>query len=108
MKPVQPVILRYHPGNEEMGIDPEVVLFIPDRYLTNPGFIMSYVHVGQHGEACMRYFKETKPIYRAPKKYLGLGEALLAEYRGICESAVETMKGVKRDTAKFRAARWRV
>lgn len=107
MKTIQPVILRYHPGDKETGSKPEAVLFIPDM-AANPGFIMSYVPVGQHGEACMEYFRDTKPIYRAPKRYFDLGEALLAEYRGICESAGETMKGVKRDTAKFRAARWRI
>lgn len=37
----------------------DVIAFIPE-VKTNYGNIMSYTHIGQHGEASYQFYKETK------------------------------------------------
>lgn len=37
----------------------DVIAFLPD-VIANPGMIMSYMHVGQHGEASREFFYECK------------------------------------------------
>lgn len=68
--------------------DGEVVAFFPDTYGSrdvNPGMIMSYAHVGQHGEASIGFYQECRKC--DPDDYRGL----LAELNGIyddCELVV--------------------
>ena len=59
---------------------PSIVAFLPD-VPANPGFVMSYEHVGQHSEASRGfYLKETTPL-RDPLPYDAL--ALLSELRNL-------------------------
>lgn len=37
----------------------DVIAFLPD-VIANPGMIMSYMHMGQHGEASREFFYECK------------------------------------------------
>lgn len=68
------VIIRRYAKN---GID-ELVAFLPDAPATY-GFIMSYVHVGQHGEASLDFYHETIRVNdKAPD-----AQELIAELKSI-------------------------
>lgn len=55
-----------------------IIAFLPDAP-ANPGMILSYEHVGQHGEACEEFYRrETTPL-KGALPYDAL--ALLAELR---------------------------
>ena len=59
----------------------EVEAFFPDGHV-NPGNIMCYAHVGQHSEASIEYYAETKPC--SPKEYADLKRELWRiGYRGL-------------------------
>lgn len=53
------------------------IAFLPDVEVSRPGWVMSYEHCGQHGEACMNYYRDTKPC--EPELYA----PLLKELEGI-------------------------
>ena len=58
MKPGDRVILRRCRTDPRGG---EIVAFLPDADV-NPGMIMSYMHVGQHGEASLGFYRECRPV----------------------------------------------
>jgi hypothetical protein len=37
------------------------IAFIVDAPTSHPNFVLSYEHIGQHCEACMSYYRSTKP-----------------------------------------------
>lgn len=37
------------------------IAFIVDAPTSHPDFVLSYEHIGQHCEACMSYYRSTKP-----------------------------------------------
>lgn len=102
MTSIQPVMVRYHPGNTNTR---EVVLFVPDMDV-NLGNIMCYAHVGQHSEASMEYYRETIPLLAAPLRFHAEGRELLREYAALCELHGYKLKVVARDTDTFRRQRW--
>ena len=55
------VIFKITPGPKK-----EVIAFLPD-IPANPGNLMSYMHVGQHGEASLDFYLECKPA--KPEQY---------------------------------------
>lgn len=76
----------------------EVIAFFPGA-TANPGNIMCYAHVGQHGEACEDFYtRNCRPCTR--KEYLPLKHELenCFGYR---------LKIVKRITRKDREKAWR-
>ena len=76
----------------------EVLAFFPGAP-ANPGNIMSYAHVGQHGEVCEDfYLKNCRPCTR--KEYLPLK-------RELEENFGYRFKIVKRITRKDREEAWR-
>ena len=56
----------------------EVIAFILDAP-ANPGMILSYMHVGQHGEASLGFMRECRPVNPGEKD----AAALLRELRTI-------------------------
>lgn len=83
--------------------DKSVVLFFPDAE-ANLGCILSYIRVGEHGEADMGYFRQCKPVpttqdaMEQEKILLGIIRARLDE--------TEYLAIRRRDTAKFQRIRW--
>jgi hypothetical protein len=55
----------------------DVIAFIPE-VKTNYGNIMSYTHIGQHGEASYQFYKETKKV--SETEYNSLLEELKRVY----------------------------
>jgi len=47
----------------------ECIAFLLD-VIANPYYIMSYMHIGQHGEASIDFFRECKPA--TPEQYADL------------------------------------
>lgn len=70
-----PRIVKYKKRTNEGG---EAILFLPD-ISANPGNIMSYQHLGQHGEASIDFFtRET--LAPKPGNETKLCATLIAEY----------------------------
>ena len=88
------VIPRFHPKHKE------VLLFLPDNP-ANGGNIDCYAHIGQHSEASLDYYRETKPI--PPNRLVEAGR-LLREYESFLDES-EVLVIRKRDTPKFRRIR---
>lgn len=103
VKPIQPVILRYH--SRTFMDEPCVMLFIPDMEV-NLGMIACYARIGQHSEASVAYYYETKAITHAPAALQKEGEALVEEYRAICARHGQRMKVVKRDSMVYTEKRY--
>ena len=80
------------------GSGKEVMAFFPGAP-ANPGMIMSYAHVGQHGEACEDfYLRNCRPCTK--KEYTPLK-------RELEENFGYRLKVVKRITKKDREEAWR-
>jgi hypothetical protein len=65
--------------------DEEIIAFFPES-VVNSGNIMSYMHIGQHGEASLRFYQSTKKATEMEYK------KLLNELRNIysdCELVVK-------------------
>ena len=62
---------RNHPQN--------IIAFLPD-VPANPGNVMSYEHLGQHGEASLEFYRYSTAPIRGALPYDAL--ALLSELRG--------------------------
>lgn len=56
----------------------DVVAFLPDSD-ANPGRIMAYMHVGQHGEASYGFYRECRPVKATDPD----ARALLAKLKSI-------------------------
>ena len=65
-----PVIYRI----ERWGKEENAVAFFPHA-LANPGFLVNYAHVGQHSEASLGYYQQTKAPRTSAQK------AMVAELR---------------------------
>jgi len=39
----------------------KIIAFFPEVKV-NPGMILSYAHIGQHSEASLSFYRETKPV----------------------------------------------
>jgi hypothetical protein len=74
------------------------VLFITDAP-ANYGNIVCYAHLGQHSEASVAYYRETKPAKR------GECDGLLREYASIPPKGVAIVR--RRLTRKMLKAIWR-
>ncbi len=70
--------------NEYMN-EYEVIAFLPETPACY-GNIMSYMHIGQHGEASMEFYQATKKT--APEEYADLLEELKRVYHD-CELVVK-------------------
>jgi len=60
---------------------PEALLFLPTAPPANPGRILCYAHVGQHSEASIDYYRDTRPPRTDAER--AACDALVAEYRSI-------------------------
>lgn len=94
------VIPRYHPRHKE------VLLFLPEDPVGVKSWMGCYAHIGQHGDACLDYYRETTP--HIPEGQAQALRDLLREYEmlGLPEDRLP-LKIYKRDTAKFRAMRFK-
>lgn len=82
-----PVIFRACRGPEFKG---SIEAFFPTLE-AKPGRMACYAHIGQHGEACLLYYRiKTKPA--KPEEYADL----LSELRGIYERDGDTLKVMRR------------
>lgn len=68
-----PIILKRCPTKPY-----EAIAFMPDAE-ANPGMIVSYMHIGQHGEASIPFYWQCRPLSARSKE----GRALLRELRQI-------------------------
>ena len=69
--------------------DGTVIAFFPETLRDgscNPGYLMSYVHDGQHGEASIDYFRECRPC--SEEEYADL----LTELEGIYTDGLRVLK----------------
>ena len=64
MDPKDRVIFKLTPDGRD------VIAFLPDNPVVNYGCIMSYEHVGQHGEASLPFYWDCKPA--RPEQYADL------------------------------------
>jgi hypothetical protein len=81
----------------------EAVLFLPDMP-ANKYNIVCYAHVGQHSEACMEYYRETRRP-RPNKKERQAINALIREYSGLMDKS-EHMELKRKDSRRFQKVRW--
>lgn len=79
------------------------ILFLPDAP-ANPGHIVCYEKIGQHGEAAMEYYRSTRRARPAKTERLAL-RALIREYEGFLDKS-EHIEIVRRDTKRFQKVRW--
>ena len=55
--------------------DKHIIAFMPDAP-ANPGTIMSYMHIGQHGEARLAFMQDCTPA--TPEDYRNLKDELIS------------------------------
>lgn len=65
--------------------DGDVIAFLPELRV-NHGNIMSYMHIGQHGEASYQFYTETKNANKAEYS------SLLEELKGIYDDCILVVK----------------
>lgn len=87
----------------EGGKDGNPILFFPDAS-ANPGNMLCYVHMGQHSEASLGYYRSLRNVRPDKKERVALA-ALLREYKGFLDKS-EYIEIVRRDSKRFQKTRY--
>jgi hypothetical protein len=93
------VIMKWE-GSPKQG---KPILFLP-TLPANPGNIMSYAHIGQHGEACLYYYRTCRNIPKTPEAQ-EQAKALWREYKRLVRDR-GTLQLVHRDRPSFKKERY--